>query len=175
MKTMIKGIVIGAIAVISIALVVWLAVVYTGAYNVAATDAHADVVRWSLDTTMERSVANRSEDVALPESLSDAIIAKGGKHYAESCAHCHGAPGAERAPWAEGMRPLPPELAKAAAHWKPAEIYWIVENGIKMSGMPAFGPHHTPEDIAAITGFVSKLPGLTPEGYASLTGTAEHE
>ena len=46
------------------------------------------------------------------------------------------------------------------------EIHWIITNGIKMSGMPAFGQHHGPEQIVALAAFVDALPGLTPEGYA---------
>ena len=57
----------------------------------------------------------------------------------------------------------------------PEEIHWIIANGIKMSGMPAFGQHHGPEQIVALTAFVSALPGLTPEDYAMLAGAAaEH-
>ena len=59
---------------------------------------------------------------------------------------------------------------EAATEWTTEEIYWIAENGIKMTGMPAFGPHHGPEEIAALAAFVSQLPGLSPEDYAALTG-----
>ena len=57
---MIKGIVFGVVAVLLVAIVAWITVTYTGAYNVAATDPHADAVRWTLDTTMHRSVAKRA-------------------------------------------------------------------------------------------------------------------
>ena len=67
------------------------------------------------------------------------------------------------------MRPEPPHLTEAASEWSAAEIYWIVENGIKMSGMPAFGAHHGPEGIMALTAFVTQLPGLSPEDYRALT------
>lgn len=170
MGSMIKGIAFGAVAMLLVAIVAWLTVAYTGAYNVAATDTHADAVRWTLDTTMHRSVANRAGGVELPERFSEDLIAEGAGHYAESCAHCHGAPGQEPAEWSRGMRPEPPHLVEAATEWTPEEIHWIVENGIKMSGMPAFGPHHAAEEILAITAFVTQLPGLSPEDYAALTG-----
>ncbi len=96
----------------------------------------------------------------MPEEPSEELIAEGAGHYAESCAHCHGAPGAEPAEWSRGMRPEPPHLTEAAAEWTPEEIHWIVSNGIKMSGMPDFGSHHAPEEIVALTAFVSALPGL---------------
>src|SRR3546814_5645724 len=58
------------------------------------------------------------------------------------CAHCHGGIGASRAGWAETMRPKPPALAHAAQGWSLEEVNWIVDHGIKMSGMPAFGGTH---------------------------------
>jgi mono/diheme cytochrome c family protein len=109
--------------------------------------------------------------VELPENASQDLLAEGAGHYAESCAHCHGAPGGEPAEWSRGMRPEPPHLVEAAAEWAPDEIHWIVANDIKMSGMPAFGEHHTPENIIALAMFVSALPGLSAEDYAMLAGS----
>lgn len=106
----------------------------------------------------------------LPESFSEELIAEGAGYYSESCVYCHGAPGQEPTEWSHGMRPEPPHLVEAATEWTTEEIYWIAENGIKMTGMPAFGSYHGPEEIAAIAAFVSQLPGLSPEGYAALTG-----
>lgn len=164
------GLALGIVGTLLVAIAIWLTVAYTGAYNVAASDQHADAVRWTLDTTMHRSVERRSGDVALPETFTDELVAEGAGHYAESCVYCHGAPGQEPADWSRGMRPEPPHLTEAAAEWSAKEIYWIVENGIKMSGMPAFGAHHGPEGIAALTAFVSQLPGLSPDDYRALTG-----
>ncbi|SFQ23461.1 Cytochrome c553 [Tranquillimonas alkanivorans] len=168
MGTVFKGIALGVFATLLVGIAGWVTVVYTGAYNVAASDRHFDAVRWTLDTTMQRSIARRADGVELPESFPAESVAEGAGHYAESCAHCHGAPGREPAGWSRGMKPEPPHLVEAAAHWRAEEIRWIVENGIKMSGMPAFGAEHGAEEIVSITAFVSQLPGLSPEDYAAL-------
>jgi mono/diheme cytochrome c family protein len=165
------GIAVGIVGTTLVAIIVWVTVVYTGAYNVAASDQHADVARWTLDTTMHRSVARRAGRVELPEDPSEALLAEGAGHYAESCAYCHGTPGQEPSEWSRGMRPQPPHLVEAAKEWSADEIHWIVTNGIKMTGMPAFGPHHTPEEILALTAFVSALPGLSADDYANLAGS----
>ncbi|WP_299843130.1 cytochrome c [uncultured Jannaschia sp.] len=167
------GLALGIIGTILVAIAIWLTLAYTGAYNVAASAQHADPVRWTFDTTMRRSVASRAGGVELPATVSEDVLAEGAGHYAESCAHCHGTPGGEPAEWSRGMRPEPPHLVEAATEWTPEEIYWIVENGIKMSGMPAFGGHHSSEEMVALTGFVSALPGLTADDYATLTGSAD--
>ena len=168
------GAALGVVATLLVGVAVWLTVAYTGAYNVAATDMHADAVRWTFETTMHRSVSSRAEDIDLPEVVPEAMVAQGASHYSGTCVHCHGAPGVEPAQWSRGMRPEPPHLVEAATEWEPAEIYWIAENGIKMSGMPAFGTHHGPEELLAITAFVSQLPGLSPEDYAAMTSGGGH-
>ncbi len=64
------------------------------------------------------------------------------------------------------MRPVPPALAHAAKRWSGAEIHWLVTNGAKMTGMPAFGPTHDEQTIWNISAFVKALPGMTAEEYA---------
>ncbi len=167
------GVAFGMIGAALVAVAIWLTVAYTGAYNVAASDQHADVVRWTFATTMRHSIASRAGDVALPESFSNDQIAEGARHYSESCVYCHGAPGEDPTQWSRGMRPEPPELIEAAAEWSPEEIHWIVSNGIKMSGMPAFGSEDAPEEIVALTAFVSALPGLNADDYKALASSEE--
>jgi len=167
----ILGFLLGVVVTVLVAIAVWLTVVYTGAYNVAASDPHADAVRWTLDTTMRRSVESRAGEVRLPEEFPDDVIARGAGDYDDYCVQCHGAPGQDPAEWSRGMRPEPPHLTEAAADWTAEEIRWIVENGIKMSAMPAFGASHGPDEILAITAFVRQLPGLAPEDYRRLSGS----
>ena len=171
-KSFAAGLALGIVGTVLAAIAVGLAVAYTGAYNIAASGQHADVVRWTLDTTMRRSVARRAGGVDLPENFSENLVAEGAQHYAESCAHCHGTPSGEPDGWSRGMRPEPPHLREAATEWTPEEIHWIVSNGIRMTGMPASAPHHPPDDILALTAFVTALPGLSADDYATLTGAA---
>ncbi len=166
------GIFGGIVGTVLVGIAVWLLIAYTGAYNVAASQQHFDPVRWTLDTTRNRSIANRAGGADISETAPESVLSDGARHYAQSCAYCHGAPGEEPAEWSRGMRPEPPHLSEAASEWSKQEIHWIVTNGIKMTGMPAFGAHHSANEIAAITSFVSALPGLTPDDYTRLAGRA---
>jgi mono/diheme cytochrome c family protein len=65
----------------------------------------------------------------------------------------------------KGLRPRAPDLAQAARNWDSGSLFWIVKNGIKMTGMPAFGPTHDDQTIWNIVAFVSRLPDITPEQY----------
>jgi mono/diheme cytochrome c family protein len=167
----------GVVATLLLGVSLWLGVVYSGAYDVAASDPHADLVRWSFDTTMRRSVAARAGADGASDPPAEDALREGARLYAGSCAHCHGAPGAEPADWSRGMRPEPPHLVEAAAEWSPGEIRWIVANGLKMTGMPSFAPHHDESEIAGIAAFVAELPGLSSSDYSALTadtGAAGH-
>jgi len=49
-----------------------------------------------------------------------------------------------------------------------AELFWIVKNGLKMTGMPSFGKTHTEEQIWGIVAFLRHLPTLSPEEHAAM-------
>ncbi len=73
-----------------------LALVYSGAYSVAADEPHYGAVRWLLQTTRSRSIAVRLDDVILPENLDQtARISRGGELYGSMCQICHLGPGVE--------------------------------------------------------------------------------
>lgn len=142
-----------------------LVLIYSGAFNIAASVPHGPVDAWLLETTMERSVKARAEaEAAAAPVTADGLLA-GFREYDSECAQCHGAPGVERAGWAEGMRPRPPDLARAATQWSAAELLWIVEHGIKLTGMPAMGAHHSDEELRNVIAFVRTLPRLSAEEY----------
>lgn len=158
----------GAAAVVGtllIGLLIVVILIYAGAYNVSAAVGHTAFGRWALETMMRNSVKARAEENA-PEQLTAAMVRAGAGEYKAMCQHCHGGPGVQRAEWAKGMVPRPPDLTHAATEWEPGEVHWIVKNGIKMTAMPAFGPTHDDKTIWNITAFVKSLPATTPEEYA---------
>src|SRR5262249_57902077 len=69
--------------------------------------------------------------------------------------------------FARGCYPPPPVLKDAASRWSSGELFWIIRNGIKMSGMPAW-PDHSDEDIWNIVAFLGRLPAMTETDYGNL-------
>ncbi|MCT7374974.1 c-type cytochrome [Chelativorans salis] len=157
----------GVAGVLVVLAVIGLVVVYTGGYNVAATEQHTSFTRWAFDTTLRNSVRNRASGTTAPEGATPEMIAAGGTEYKATCQHCHAGPGVERAEWASGMRPRPPHLAEVADEWKLEEVHWIAKHGIRLTGMPAFGPSHDDRTLWNIALFVKRLPAMTPEEYAA--------
>jgi len=161
-----------AIASLLIAVLVVLlgagAAIYAGLYDVAATAPHWRMTSWLLETARTRSIKAQAAGIAVPLGLSDpAKVIIGVEHYAAHCAVCHGAPGVPKGDIAHGLYPPPPDLGKAALLYTPAELFWVIKHGIKMTGMPAWSDH-SDEEIWATVGFIEKLPGMSEQDYASL-------
>ena len=149
--------------------------VYLGLADVAATSPHWPVTQWFLATAMERAVARRASAVETPSSLDEADgVRAGAVAFQAMCAPCHGAPGVDPDAVGRGLNPPPPDLADAAEEWSAAEVFWITQNGIRMTGMPAFGPTHSDAAIWEIVALVTQLPDLSPEQYRDLAGAPGH-
>jgi mono/diheme cytochrome c family protein len=160
-----------AFLVIAIAALV---LVFSGAYNVAATEPHTAFVRWLFSTTMHRSVEVRGTDIRAPQNFTEDQFKKGFSEFNEMCVACHGAPGKEANEIGKGINPEAPKLADSARHWDSAHLFWIIKNGIKMTAMPAFSPTHSDEEIWTIVAFVRRIPELSPKQYQQLEkSTAE--
>ncbi len=149
------------------------AFVYSGAFNVGASDPHSAPVYWLMEKARIRSIQAHAAGLTPPAGYDDpAKITGAVGHFSEHCATCHGAPGAKRGDLAEGMYPQPPELTDVAARYTPGELFWILKNGIKMSGMPSMASDG--DDLLWSTvALLQKLPGMSDEDYNDLWMAAQ--
>lgn len=147
--------------------------IYTGKYNIAATKPHTKVTELILNIATEKSVKSHAVGITVPSLDDQSMIKKGFDHYKEMCVGCHGAPGVKRSEVAKGLYPEPPKLADEVDEISSEELYWITKNGIKMTGMPAFGPTHSEDELWAIVAFLRQLPEMTPEEYKAMAGSDE--
>ncbi|HZR02591.1 MAG TPA: cytochrome c [Burkholderiales bacterium] len=142
-------------------------VVYSGAYNIAADEPHWGAVYRLIETVRDRSIAVRAGKIQPPVITDPARIARGANDYAEMCEACHLAPGMDQSEIREGLYPKPPKLTERIDA-SPAELFWVIKHGIKMTAMPAWGPTHEDSRLWDIVAFLQKLPALTPEQYQVL-------
>ena len=159
-------------------LILCLIFIYSGWYNVSANEQENGIMKWVLNTTKDRSIESRLKDITVPDLNNLSMINEGFKHYNEMCVSCHGAPGLEETEVSVGLNPTAPYLVKVAKEIDPKELFWITKNGIKMTGMPAWGKTHSDEKIWAIVAFVKKLPNMTAEEYQKMespSGTMEDD
>lgn len=151
---------------------------YSGVYNVAATKTESKPIKWLLNTTKENSVRFHSKGITVPNLDDESLFETGFHHFDQMCVSCHGAPGLSPSEIGEGLNPEPPDLAEVAAEMVAAEIFWVTQNGIKMTGMPAFGPTHSDQELWGIVAVIQKLPEMSAENYIQMkkhADTTSHE
>ncbi len=159
----------GIIFTFVLLIIAGLLIIYSGWYNVSALKPESGVTKWILNTTMDNSVEYHSKDIVVPELNDPKKISEGLAHYKEMCETCHEGPGMEESELAKGLNPNAPNLVKHGKNMDAKEIFWITKNGIKMTGMPAWGDTHSDEKIWAITAAVKKLYEITPNEYKSIS------
>ena len=165
-------IVVTIIVFVCIAVAVGFGIMFSGVISVAATTPDLPVVAWVLDNTMEHSVEAHARDVIVPAGYNNIDLRAGYDRFNEMCVFCHGAPGVEPRWLKKGLRPDPPNLAVTANDWTPAQVFWIVDHGIKMTGMPAMGSMYPDGDVWTVAAFVKSLPKITSEQYKTFGQSA---
>jgi mono/diheme cytochrome c family protein len=170
-----KKTILTVIAVILIEIIVLIIGAYSGILNVSATKPEGKITDWFLNTTKDHSIHSRAERIAVPSLDDSSLVATGFEHYNEMCVTCHGAPGKEPDELAQGLNPSAPDLAQSTIDLSPGEMFLIVKNGIKMTGMPAWGQTHFDSAIWAIVAFLQRLQTLTPETYKAYQNSQSQE
>jgi cytochrome c553 len=146
----------------------------SGLYSVAASRGHFAITAALLEFAMRRSVATHALFITEPDLRDPHLIRLGAGHFHGGCAPCHGAPGESRNPIARGMLPEPPDLAESVPTWSTPELFWIVKNGLKYTGMPAWPAQKRGDEVWAIIAFIRQLPGMGEAAYRTLAfGNAE--
>ena len=169
-----RNLFIGSIASLILLGVIGVAVSLSGAVNVAAINKDAKPVAWFLHSTYANSVASRSADIPVPKNLkNEQQILQGARNYLAMCSGCHTPPGLSKTPVAQGLNPAPPNLAELIPHRTPAEAFWVIKNGVRMTGMPAFGPTHKDEELWALVAFLEASSDTTPAAYENLIAQAK--
>ncbi len=144
---------------------------FGGFYNVTAIEPDSGIVAWSITRIRDAAIARRAAEKP-PFPLDDpAVVEEGARAFAaRGCANCHGAPGVKWAKFSEGLRPDPPDLKDVAKELDSEEIFWIVKNGINMTGMPSFARVGAKDrEIWTIAAFVKRLPTVSDADFKAWT------
>lgn len=166
MKNFIAGFVVALGSFVAGALIIN----FAGLAPVAATAKDPAVVNWFLHSSYERAVAKNAGEISPPNNLAASeMVLTGARNFAAMCAGCHTAPGAQATAVSAGLNPPPPTAMKLASDLSPSERFWVIKHGVKMTGMPAFGPAHDDDsELWALVAFTEKLPTLNAKSYQQL-------
>ncbi|MEP7241411.1 MAG: cytochrome c [Devosia sp.] len=146
---------------------------YYGLFDVAAIVPDPPLFAKAMHYVSDRAVAVRLGEIKVPDRLDKPpLIQAGAVLFAQNCVTCHGGPGLASTKVAQGLNPAPPDLFRSGRDAEPDETFWFVKNGVKMTGMPGFGPTMTDAEIWSLTAFLHQAPGLTSAQFAQQTGLA---
>ncbi|RDL47892.1 Cytochrome c4 [Ensifer sp. M14] len=147
-------------------LIAWLGIIHVG-----ATGGHWAVTEWFLHWTMRSSVRTAALGIEKPLGFENASsIQIAAVHFEEGCAECHGSPVGRRSAEVLAMLPAPPDLRASIGGWKDEELFVIVRDGLRYTGMPAWPGGGRDEEVWAMVAFLRELPGMNAARYQELSG-----
>ena len=148
---------------------------------------------------LEELIARRARALATPagtkEMKNPHPVTEEGRaaaraHWVDHCATCHALDGSGQTSIGQNLYPKAPDMrAEATQKLTDGELYSIIENGIRFTGMPAWGTEHSAEDNWQLVMLIRRLPKLSPEelkemeklaaakggGHAHAPGTPPHK
>jgi len=118
----------------------------------------------------ETSLANAAKDVTIPLEAgkmknplpeTDEIVSQGQEVFLGSCAQCHGPEARGDTNVGRNMNPPAMDLTSAhVQHWSDAELFWIIQNGVRLTGMPAWKSSISDNDTWKLTRYIHNLSRL---------------
>jgi mono/diheme cytochrome c family protein len=132
---------------------------------------------------IETVLARRARKIAMPAGakelknphpVTEASRAEAREHFIEHCSVCHGSTGRGDTFYGRNLYPKVPDLTQAdTQQLADGELFYIISNGVRFTGMPAFGGEDSPESIWGLVSFIRRLPKLTPDEIKQLQDMAE--
>jgi mono/diheme cytochrome c family protein len=156
----VRNFILGFVVTIVFLLIGAIAFLRLGAADVRA-DVHAPgwqrgLVQFAVHASVRRSAPRLQS----PLAHTDAELIDGGKLYLNACAGCHGRPGGRQ--HARKWFLPPPEFAYVGTQYSEPELFWIIQHGIRRSGMSAYGPSFTEPQLWTLAEFVGRMKDLPP-------------
>ena len=140
------------------------AVVGLGLYNVSARAGHWPGVPWVLHTTYNQSVRLRApSEGEVPDLTAPGLAELGAGHFESACVFCHATPDTMQTATATGMKPRPPHVTDTMEHWDPRHLHWILQEGVKMGGMPQWPAARADEPWAVVAYLERVRAGTAPD------------
>jgi mono/diheme cytochrome c family protein len=124
-------------------------------------------------STMEAYVATMARKLSIPApernaknpfSATPEVLSDARSHFADHCATCHGNDGSGNTEIGKNLYPKPPDMRQAETQsLTDGQIYYIIHNGIRLTGMPAWGGPGKDDDSWKLVIFIRHLVQMTPQ------------
>jgi mono/diheme cytochrome c family protein len=110
------------------------------------------------------SIPATDKNAKNPFSSTPEILREARSHFADHCATCHSNDGSGKTEIGQNLYPKAPDLRQAPTQkLTDGELYYIIHNGIRLTGMPAWGESGKDEDSWKLVVFIRHLPQISPQ------------
>jgi cytochrome c553 len=120
------------------------------------------------------SISRQARELANPVKSTPQVLTNARLHWADHCATCHGNDGRGETIVSAGMSPKPPNMRlPATQELTDGELYYLIQNGVRMTGMPAWGDadDEKSEDSWALVHFIRHIPSLSQDELDEMAAT----
>lgn len=134
--------------------------------GVAARAQPSSVETWVARTLRHFAIPMSLRNKNNPVKLTPEVLAEGRAHWADHCALCHGNDGSGNTEIGRNLYPRAPDMRlPTTQNLTDGELFAIIRDGIRLSGMPAWGDAAGRDDTVNwhLVHFIRHLPKLTPE------------
>lgn len=155
--------IIVAVALLAGGVAVFLSVVRHG---FSARDQPSRVEAVMARSIRSMGIPGRVKRLPNPVAVSPDVLADARAHFADHCALCHGNDGSGNTEIGQSLYPKAPDMRLAPTQsLSDGELYYIIQNGVRLTGMPAWGmkDDDADEDSWKLVHFIRHLSELTPE------------
>lgn len=164
-----KGLVVGVLGTIGVALLVAYLAMRAGLVPAGADTGPLPLENWAAETSLDATLDRKAPKEANPVPLNDANLIAGINLYGQHCAICHGtAKGEDSAtPVAKGLYPAPPQLASEGVEDDPEGYsFWKIKHGIRWTAMPSWKSALSDQQIWTLALFLKHMDKLPPAASA---------
>jgi mono/diheme cytochrome c family protein len=156
----VKAFIIGFLTAVAMAALFAVLLPYTGILRFDAADRPSAIERRLAQVALDRSTARHAPHVTSPLAPNDDVLLRGMRLYRGNCAGCHGGPAKDSAAFGLGFFPPAPQFVISPPRRPEYELFYLVRNGIRRTGMTSWSSIMKDDDIWKVVAFLRRIDSL---------------
>jgi mono/diheme cytochrome c family protein len=142
-------------------------------HGLSAREEPTAMEAWIARETRRPATPRRLREARNPAPLTGEALARARAHFADHCASCHGNDGRGKTTIGKNLYPKAPDMSQPQTQsLSDGELFSIIRNGVRLTGMPAWGGDTADDDRETweLVLFIRHLPAITPEEVRQMEG-----
>ena len=123
-----------------------------------------------MTPAVHASVRREAPETPNPIAPTDENLVAGGRLYLDGCAGCHGVPGKAKKEGGDVLFPPVPQLPLVGTEYSEAQIFWVINHGIRRTGMFANGKWNTEKEMWTMAAYIERMNSLPRQVQEELAG-----